>query len=992
MNQKITEAQYWNLHKDERDVDKGSFEPFYERFLHVVQSMVSIHAESLKETAPELSESLQTALIRQWQRISLRTLIFEMKVCERFGELGNGSKKEKYSYYAGELLQSEPYLRQLYKDYPVLYECLMLATSQAVSSIGEAIERFAADKEGINRRFFPDCPAQRIQTLNGGESDSHKGGRKVYILELDNGEKLVYKPRSLRVDEAWEAFLQWVTQNIGVPYWWNKAWNRGEYGWCGWVEAKTCQTYEELEKYYLRNGILLCISYLLGTEDLHYENLIAHGEYPVVVDLEMAVGSRGNRGADKSGNEAERVFRESVLQTGLLPLYAWNEEGEGVNVGAINGNGGQLVPLSMPVIVQTGTTDMHIEYRQPTMGEGKNLATWKGTFIEPVEFLEKIETGFADAYRFLMENKKEAAKRLDEFRNAPMRYLIRDTQQYAMLLLTAYGPDYLVDQEARRAILKNIEYIQPGQGSEGQDWITRKEIEALQRDDIPYFWYDIWETSLHSGDGEAREGYFQAPAIRYVEGRWERLNEDDLRRQQKMIRAALSMGAKTQPKKNIERKGAVKAADRREGAAENKGREPGLPEGQAGTAIAEKIGDIILEEAIWSENRQAVGWISIVMAGYGERSCLIRPMNPYLYDGLAGVAVFFAALAYTTQKKKYEEAARILTKDLFAHTDRMQETGEGQKFLTGAYSGEASIAYAYLLLHSIQENDVLLGYLYKQCQVLAKMFPYDLQYDVLGGNAGAILVLLSAYGRTGARQYLLWAKEAGECLLGSGTEYDWGMGWVNPVAKTALTGFSHGASGMMLAFAKLGYYTGEKRFHEAAYQAYKFEQHYYEKERHDWKDLRDPEGEEQEGGVAWCHGRGGILAARKIAARYADGNFKRVLEENVREVSSYLEDELKNKGYCLCHGKCGAASLLPYIGMEEAAAKHGQKILEEFYDYADNMKELLALQECENYGLMGGMAGIGYACLVGLKKAGEILFISEPIINTEPFAHIKHTV
>ncbi len=470
MNREIVETAYWNARVDEKDRDKGSFELYYSRFLHVVRNVISTHAENRKETTPKLSESLQRALICQWQRISLRTLIFEMNVSERCGELGDGSKEERYNCYAEEFLSSEKYLRQLYQDYPVLYECLMQTTVQSVRGIVDVLERFAVDKDEINRRFFPDHPAQSIRKLDGGESDSHNEGQKVYILELDNGKKLVYKPRSLRVDEAWEAFLQWVTVHLAIPYWWNKTWNRGGYGWCEWVETKTCEVYEELERYYLRNGILLCVSYLLGTEDLHYENLIACGEYPIVVDLEMAVGSRGSRGTDESGSEAERVFRESVLQTGILPLYAWNEDGEGVNVGAINGNGGQLVPLSMPVIVQTGTTDMHVEYRQPTMGEGKNLATWKGTFIEPVEFLEKIETGFAKAYRFLMENKKEAMKRLKGFQNAPVRYLIRDTQQYAMLLLVSYLPDYLMNKTERESILKNIAYKQPGQTTKEQEW------------------------------------------------------------------------------------------------------------------------------------------------------------------------------------------------------------------------------------------------------------------------------------------------------------------------------------------------------------------------------------------------------------------------------------------------------------------------------------------------------------------------------------------
>ena len=33
-------------------------------------------------------------------------------------------------------------------------------------------------------------------------------------------------------------------------------------------------------------GIIICVNYILRTNDLHYENIIAHGEFPVIVDLE----------------------------------------------------------------------------------------------------------------------------------------------------------------------------------------------------------------------------------------------------------------------------------------------------------------------------------------------------------------------------------------------------------------------------------------------------------------------------------------------------------------------------------------------------------------------------------------------------------------------------------------------------------------------------------------------------------------------------------
>ena len=426
----------------------------------------------------------------------------------------------------------------------------------------------------------------------------------------------------------------------------------GDYGWCGWVGEETCRTREQLEAYYLRNGILLCVSYLLGSEDLHYENLIACGEYPVVVDLEMGIGSRGTERAREELTETERVYKESVLQTGLLPLHAWNSEGEGVNVGAINGGGGQLVPMRLPVVREAGSVRMHVEYGQPEMEEGKNLATWNGRFIEPYEFLEPIEEGFERAYRFLMGCQEEAGRRLTLFRNTPLRYLIRDTQQYAMLLVTSYAPKYKRSEAAREEVLTCIGYRREEEPCEEQEWLLAQEVAALREGDIPYFSYDPWSRELRGGDGQVREAFFSKPVIEGVEKRWRQMSAGDLRLQKKLIGSVLRMGTKTGgPGPDPGKKKETRRQDEAGGRTAK----------QKGLAVAVRIGEILREEAIWSEDRREVGWISMMMAGYRERSYLIRPMNRYLYDGLAGVAVFMAALAERTKEARFGEMAEALT-------------------------------------------------------------------------------------------------------------------------------------------------------------------------------------------------------------------------------------------------------------------------------------------------------------------------------------------
>ncbi len=970
MKREELEKLYWET-ADCGMPSNGIFEEYYG---HLQQTLLRGKKGSRNGTGgrtPELSPELLNIFTKQMQRITLRTLIFEMEICEEDGKLKGETIEERYKYFGEIFLRDMDHKKEIYEEYPVLYESMLRTLEDFVRNIEELSDRFTKDREGINQRFYSGNPCGEIRQIGGGSSDSHRHGQRIFILELDNGEKLVYKPRNLAIDEAYETFLKWVFENVGMSCWWYQVWNKEKYGWCQWVSSVPCSSHEELGRYYYRNGMLLCVGYLLGSEDMHYENLIAHGEYPVIVDLEMAVGSRGTR-MKKELTGTESFYQGSVLQTGLLPLYTWNEEGQGVNVGAINGKGGQLIPVVMPVVVNPGTVKMHIEYRRPVMREGKNLATLNGKFVEPYEFLEEIQKGFERAYTFLMEQQKETLEMLGLFRSVPIRCLVRDTQQYSMLLMTLGHPDLLIKAPNRQAVWEALERGIEHEESAG--WILEQERQELLQGDIPYFYYTACKRELCSGTGGIWKEYFDDTAMQCMANRLKHMCDTDLECQEKLIRGAILIGTKRMNEQKVERLGGTGISDRNLLLGKN------LESHRI--MAAEKIADILLKEAIWSEDGREVGWISIMMAGYREKSYMIRPMNFYLYGGLAGVAVFMANLAGKTGKAKYCDVGNILVKSLFRHTDDLFQKEKRRKLSTGAYSGEASIAFAYMLMYSVSGDPVFLPYLRKQCQATAERLADDQEYDILGGNAGAILVFLKAYHLTGEKQYMEWAREAGECLLQSATSYGYGMGWVNQAVGVALTGFAHGTAGIMLALARLGHDTQEEKYLEAAYQAYQYEENYDREELQDWEDLRNERLTVQESqSMAWCHGWGGIVMARMAAIRYVKGSFKPELEKIKyfvrRKANSidYRSDVYQGANLCLCHGRCGNTALLWKFGKKEEATLMQSQLIETICCGKTSIQGLLELQECVNYGLLGGIAGIGYSCLCNPGKVLELLCI-----------------
>ena len=101
-----------------------------------------------------------------------------------------------------------------------------------------------------------------------------------------------------------------------------KCLSRPTYGWEENIENKSCNTKEEIERYYFRLGIHLFLGYALGATDLHGENIVAHGEHPVIIDMETYPGYITKNNGSSTEEKAEIKIREKimtpVLNTGIL--------------------------------------------------------------------------------------------------------------------------------------------------------------------------------------------------------------------------------------------------------------------------------------------------------------------------------------------------------------------------------------------------------------------------------------------------------------------------------------------------------------------------------------------------------------------------------------------------------------------------------------------------------------------------------------------------
>lgn len=897
------------------------FYPFFNRIRCFILYRIEIilQQNSFISIAPNVSQTLAKEYVEGIQWIALRCLIQEMELLKQAKKLNGETAEKEYDYFLNEYLSRPEFLEELISKYPVMIGLLFRKADAYISYLEQVLIHLKQDKELLEKELCNGRKINAVDKIQTGLSDEHKLGETVLRIVFDNEYVVYYKPRALRSEWEYQKIYRWVCEACGLKYYHREILDCGVYGWEREVETKSCKEREEIRRYYERMGIHLCLTYLFGISDIHYENIIACGEYPVLIDLEVFPGRR--KYAVEAESTLEELMHDSVLSTGILPGQQWG--GGNVNTSAMGNKEKQRSPFKMPVIKGSKTSDMHISYDYVEVDSSRSMPRIKGQRMEASEFMEAVEEGFENAYKYIADHKEQLIKRLGTAEEWKSRYLIRHTQQYKMYQMTASFPQFMKDvQERRLMLLRMKKGLNCDKRYEKE--LLMYEAEATMYEVFPVY-YSVGR-SLQMGNGILIENYFLESAEEQIICRLKGMNAKDRYRQQKII--ALSMTA------------------------DNLRETKQVPEKKERYITAEQIADRVVLDMEMIQGKSQ--WITLK---YGQKeSWQFQTMDRYLYDGIAGIAVFLTAFGKVYGMNRYEQIRKNVMQNMFEYTDQAVEDNDRlDSNRTGIMNGESSLVYAYLLLNQMCSDEKLLNYAEKHAQVVKKLIEEDHQFDILDGNAGAIIVMVHLYEITGKSTYLKIAEQAADKLLSHVRFMKEGIGWVIPGQEHPLAGFAHGNSGIMLAFARLWKISRKPYYHEVIHQAKKYEDSLYDKVLGNWKDLRTGKVRKEDENsdiIAWCHGAGGIL----IAGTAVDSilGIEVTKDERLQQAEKRVISQEKRE-YCLCHGELGNATAVEYyrksIGKEYSDL---QKLLE---------WESMLPQEKYQAGFMTGLSGIGYALL-----------------------------
>jgi type 2 lantibiotic biosynthesis protein LanM len=147
--------------------------------------------------------------LSQWASSALQ-LEFSLFRRQWFWSRATPKEKPSWKLYEAFLLQyqgQQALLSPFFGEYRLLARVLMLRVEQWVAACGEFVHCLQADLQEIAHHFHAGQPVGNVIKLIPGSSDPHHHGRSVFLLKFAAGFKLVYKPRSLALDQAFFSLL-----------------------------------------------------------------------------------------------------------------------------------------------------------------------------------------------------------------------------------------------------------------------------------------------------------------------------------------------------------------------------------------------------------------------------------------------------------------------------------------------------------------------------------------------------------------------------------------------------------------------------------------------------------------------------------------------------------------------------------------------------------------------------------------------------------------
>ncbi len=993
------------------------FEPFFQPFLAVARQALAQRVANppLTETA---RLTLEWSLIEQLSELAIPTLLGAFQEFRSGGDpmrafLRQYLKKSEGSpsqeqYWAFLRTWCGDHLAIQLQEYSVLGRVLATATLHWVEATAEFLQHLQTDWPLLEQTYARPGALKRVTGLKPALSDPHQRGRRVIGLNFDNGLRLVYKPKSLALEVAFARLLTWIGERAGeslLPLEAPVTLDRQTHGWVEFMAALPCADGEAAGRYFRRSGMLLALVHLLEGTDCHFENLIAHGEHPVLVDGEALLHQRprpqGSLPPLNALQKAARLLADSVLRTVILPHWgsAPNQQWD-VDLGGLGGSEQQVMMRSTWKHLNTDAMEIVVDAVSMTLSDSpSHLAREvvdpapesgqsRRSLLSANDYLEDLIAGYREMGQFLIQERAAllaADGPIEAMRGSNSRYIFRSTRIYAVIQEQSLNPRLMKWGVDRSLALESLSRAYVLGVEKPRHWpLLAAELAAMEILDIPCFLADCQRDDLvldpiHVGDPPSViPDFFEGSSFERARQNLLAFDASALEHQTDIVRQTLYgryLIEPHYPPESTSPQVPIPSPNSSTPKAEN------FPEQLRQEAI--RLGQRLRSQAIAGEEG-SLGWLGIVPRP-SLQEFLLRELPLGLSDGLVGIALFFAALARITGDPLWKETALATLKLPRQALQEIQGSpgyGADRLGLSGA-SGIPSITYGLACCGEWLAEPLLLEEALAALELIRQVgeqgagIPQMAQIDVMRGSAGTLLALLGLCERVQPQDQELVLSLAQTCgtHIGAHIRTTSRLGEQESDASHAaqsLTGFAQGAAGIAYSLVRLFRVTQQAVWLELAEAFCQEERRYFDPDQGNWLDLRSVHpsagsSDTPRFGLSWAQGAPGIGLARLACLPEFDSALSRqeieIALATTRKAGLWGIDSLywghfgRLELWISAAQQLGQPSLLAEAQM--AALERVQQATETgFYRLFAGRTEPI-----DNPPLLHGLAGIGYQLL-----------------------------
>ncbi len=865
-------------------------------------------------------------------------------------------------------------LAALLRTYCVLARLLATTCDHWVEAVLEFVQRLTTDWSALEQMAGSGSKLGQVKEIQPALSDAHVGRRCVMVLNFACGSKLIYKPRSVGMEEAYSRLLLWCNAHGAVPPF--KVLTilpRAAYGWVEFVEQEPCQDGEALLRYYQRAGMQLCLIYLLGGRNCFYDQWIAHGEQPMLVDASNLLQPYFRPDPQRQQGEGWEQALYSVLHTGMLTSWhlpttgaAASPQGARSFASDISGLGARREHRrAMPGVRQKEHSQMPLMLKYGSLRPRAPLHT--ATSADPSghpqeeELHKALCQGFERMYQLVLQWRAELLapeSPFQYFKTQLVRITYRNRASYDDLFPLLLAPQALQDALTRSMLFDRlgfdcvpIDWFQAEKRDQAHWWaIFAAERQALLQSEIPLVSARADHDALIIAPDQEVASCLYQPGFDLLLTRLEHLSEENMRQQRALLEQAL-------PQKITPMVMSPESAVQHDMASDLSGVDTFMIQALA-------IADDLARHAV-KIGEDSVTWITTA-GSHRFQYYRLQPMRYGFCNGVGGIAFFLAALAKRSAIPSYGWLARAAVLPL-----RRLVREEGEQLACemglGAGLGLGSIVYALTRISQFLDDPNLLVDARSAARLITpERIADDVFLDVFMGSAGALLGLLALYEVAPEQELLDQAMGCGEHLLRTRTPSTANcLAWPTLNGRRHTTGFAHGAAGIVYALLRLYALTGDAALLEAAQEGLRYEDHAFVHEQGNW--VEEVGTGKAVFGISWCHGAPGIGLARLGSLSLLDTpSIRRDIEvalQTTQDIGAVGHDHL-------CCGTCGRVELLltaarrldrPKIA--EVAAHWIRQVLTRAEQRGGFVLNPLLPRWVVHHQLFQGTAGIGYTLL-----------------------------